>query len=40
MPIKANDPTIKSWIPVPANSDFPIQNIPFGVFLPKMILLL
>ncbi len=35
MPIKANDPTIKSWIPVPANSDFPIQNIPFGVFLTR-----
>lgn len=23
---------MKSWISVPANSDFPIQNIPFGVF--------
>jgi fumarylacetoacetase len=30
--IKANDPSLKSWIEVPANSDFPIQNIPFGVF--------
>lgn len=30
--IKANDPSIKSWIDVPENSDFPIQNIPFGVF--------
>ncbi len=29
--IKANDPNIKSWINVPANSDFSIQNIPFGV---------
>jgi fumarylacetoacetase len=29
--IKANDPTLQSWIEVPANSDFPIQNIPFGV---------
>ncbi|MCB0804503.1 MAG: fumarylacetoacetase [Bacteroidales bacterium] len=25
------DPKIKSWIEVPPNSDFPIQNIPFGV---------
>ena len=32
--ITANDPTRKSWIEVPANSDFPIQNIPFGVFIP------
>jgi len=30
--IRANDPQIKSWIEVPANSDFPVQNIPFGVF--------
>lgn len=29
--IKANDPTIQSWMDVPANSDFPIQNLPFGV---------
>lgn len=33
MSIFANDPNRTSWIPVPANSDFPIQNIPFGVFL-------
>lgn len=25
---------MKSWIEVPANSDFPIENIPFGVFQP------
>lgn len=25
----------KSWIDVPENSDFPIQNIPFGVFLTR-----
>ncbi|MEM6722630.1 MAG: fumarylacetoacetase [Bacteroidota bacterium] len=25
------DPRIKSWIPVPDNHDFPIQNIPFGL---------
>lgn len=30
--IKANDPTIKSWIEIPSNSDFPIQNLPFGIF--------
>lgn len=29
--IKANSPEIKSWISVPENSDFPIQNIPFGI---------
>ena len=35
MPLKANDPALRSWIPVPENSDFPIQNIPFGVFLTR-----
>jgi fumarylacetoacetase len=35
MPISANDPRRKSWLDVPENSDFPIQNIPFGVFLTK-----
>ncbi len=30
--IKANDPLLKSWIEVPSNSDFPIQNLPFGIF--------
>ena len=29
--IKANDPKIKSWIEIPDESDFSIQNIPFGV---------
>ena len=29
---KANDPSLKSWVPVPAGSDFPIQNLPFGIF--------
>jgi len=33
MLISANNPNLKSWIEVPQNSDFPIQNIPFGVFL-------
>lgn len=35
MPITANNPDLKSWLHVPQNSDFPIQNIPFGVFLTK-----
>lgn len=26
-----NDPSLRSWLEVPENSDFPIQNIPFGV---------
>lgn len=30
--IKANDPTLKSWVEVTKNSDFPIQNLPFGIF--------
>ncbi len=30
--IKANNPKIKSWIDIPADSDFSIQNIPFGIF--------
>ncbi len=30
--IKANDPSLKSWIEVEPNSDFPIQNLPFGIF--------
>lgn len=25
------DKELRSWIPVPAESDFPIQNIPFGI---------
>jgi fumarylacetoacetase len=29
--IAANNPTLSSWIEVPDNSDFPIQNIPFGI---------
>src|SRR6478736_1592650 len=35
MPITANDPNRISWLTVPSESDFPIQNIPFGVFLTK-----
>ena len=33
--IKANNPSLQSWLKVPRNSDFPIQNIPFGIFKPK-----
>lgn len=29
--LAANNPSLKSWVPVPENSDFPIQNIPFGI---------
>ena len=35
MPLTANDPKRTSWLHVPKNSDFPIQNIPFGVFLTR-----
>lgn len=31
MSMAANNPNLKSWIDVDPNSDFPIQNIPFGV---------
>lgn len=30
--ITANNPNLKSWVSVPENSDFPIQNLPFGIF--------
>ena len=30
--IKANDPSLVSWVEVKQNSDFPIQNLPLGVF--------
>ncbi len=35
MKITANDPNRKTWLKVDKNSDFPIQNIPFGVFLTR-----
>ncbi|NNL03011.1 MAG: fumarylacetoacetase, partial [Eudoraea sp.] len=35
MSLKTNDPSKKSWLEVRPNSDFPIQNIPFGVFLTR-----
>ncbi len=31
--IKANDPKLHSWITISPESDFPIQNLPFGIFL-------
>ncbi|MEM6362582.1 MAG: fumarylacetoacetase, partial [Bacteroidota bacterium] len=30
--INPNNPSLKSWVEVPEESDFPIQNLPFGVF--------
>ncbi|MBY0528479.1 MAG: fumarylacetoacetase [Gemmataceae bacterium] len=30
-----NDPALKSWVPVPPDSHFPIQNLPYGVFRRK-----
>jgi fumarylacetoacetase len=32
MEIAANNPSLKSWVEVSSNSDFPIQNLPFGIF--------
>ena len=29
--IAANNPSLMAWIPVPQGSDFPLQNIPFGI---------
>ncbi|MDH4474784.1 MAG: fumarylacetoacetase [Fluviicola sp.] len=29
--IAANNPALTSWVEVPQNSDFPIQNLPFGI---------
>lgn len=34
MNIQANDPKITSWVEISKDSDFPIQNIPFGVAMP------
>lgn len=33
MASKTNDPNRKTWLDTPKQTDFPIQNIPFGVFL-------
>jgi fumarylacetoacetase len=35
MPLTANDPKRQTWLEVHPKSDFPIQNIPFGVFLTR-----
>ena len=35
MSITANDPNRKTWLDTPKDTDFPIQNIPFGVFLTR-----
>ena len=32
---KTHDSKLKSWVEVDEKSDFPIQNIPFGVYSPK-----
>ena len=29
--IRANDPSLRSWVDVKPDSDFPIQNLPFGI---------
>ena len=29
--IKANNPKLKTWLEVSKDSDFPVQNIPFGI---------
>ncbi|MFT5618965.1 MAG: fumarylacetoacetase [Arenicella sp.] len=29
---KTNNPKAKSWVEIPKNSDFPIQNLPYGIF--------
>ena len=31
---RTHDPDLRSWVPVATDSDFPIQNLPFGVFRP------
>lgn len=37
MTIKANNPSLVSWIPVNPNSDFSIQNLPFGIYTDSVI---
>ena len=36
--IKANDPKLKSWVEVSPDSDFSIQNIPFGIFTTEVVI--
>ena len=33
--IKANDPSLKSWLEISKESDFSIQNLPFGIYSTK-----
>ena len=33
--ISANNPSLNSWIEVSSESDFPIQNLPFGIYSTK-----
>ena len=35
MSLSTNDPNKTTWLETPKNTDFPIQNIPFGVFLTR-----
>lgn len=35
--IRANDPHLHSWIQISPNSDFPIQNLPFGIFSTELL---
>lgn len=37
MEIKANNPSLKSWIDVKPDSDFSIQNLPFGIYSDKQV---
>lgn len=30
--VNANDPSLQTWVEVKKDSDFPIQNLPFGIF--------
>ena len=33
--IKANNPSLKSWLEISRESDFPLQNLPFGIYSTK-----
>ncbi len=33
-----NNPELRTWVPVPQDSDFPLQNLPFGIFQPPGLL--
>ncbi len=35
MMIATTDPSLRSFLPVPPESHFPIQNLPYGVFRPR-----